>query len=312
MTLSHVRRLLRHPAFRRLVPALLAGLLAAVPPGTVWPVDDARRVAVVVSANIKPYLEAVKGLRDALEEDPVQATVFLLDEEADLNALRKRLREGGFSFCVSVGPEATSFLDTALRDSGCPLVYTMVLSPDKLLDGDGKSPCGVSLSIPVFSQITRIRQALPAVRRIGILFNPDDNADFFRQAATQGRLLGVEIVPLEVTAQKDIPETLERHWDAIDALWFIPDQTVISKALVEYAIKEALLQKKAVVGYNRFFYESGAAVAFALDYEKVGRKTGELVRQRFRGVPCREILPPFDVLVNPRVLESIGLERTEK
>lgn len=39
----------------------------------------------------------------------------------------------------------------------------------------------------------------------------------------------------------------------MDALWLIPDRTVISESIVKYVIKEAFLRKVPVIGYNRFF-----------------------------------------------------------
>jgi putative ABC transport system substrate-binding protein len=67
--------------------------------------------------------------------------------------------------------------------------------------------------------------------------------EFFMKAAAEASSLDLKIVPLKVSSKKDIPVVLKQNWENIDALWLIPDQTVISESIVQYMIKDALFKK---------------------------------------------------------------------
>lgn len=269
------------------------------------------RVAVIVSREIRPYMEAVEGLKLVLVQDSGgEIKNFSLEDysKTDLNLLKKELNNGKFDLAISVGPEATSFLWSGNDNLDLPRLFTMVLSPEELLPQPQKA-CGISLSIPIKRQLKTVAESLPYINRLGLLFNPKYNHDFYKLSCKQAQLYDLKIIPLKIHSQKDIPEMLEKSWPEIEGLWLIPDRTVISKSVVEYIIKEALYQKKPVIGYNRFFYESGAAMAFILDYRKIGQQTGQLALKKLKDQSCEEKVPAFQVKINAEVLENMGYEK---
>ncbi len=152
-----------------------------------------------------------------------------------------------------------------------------------------------------------ISRALPACPRVGVLFDPSLNAEFFDSAQAEAAALNRELLPLEVSERKNIPDVLQDHWGEMDALWLIPDSTVISETLVQYMIKEALYREVPVIGYNRFFYESGCALAFVFDYRELGRQCAREAIRALSGGPCRQVSPVFEAWVNARVFANIGM-----
>lgn len=182
----------------------------------------------------------------------------------------------------------------------------MVLNPENVLPAEAPA-CGIGLNIPVTTQLETIATAMPHVRRLGLLYDPANNTPFFEAAGRAAVQRNVELVPLKVGARKEIPGILKAGWPRIDALWLIPDRTVISETLVRYVIKEALLQGRPVVGYNRYFYDSGAALAFIFDYAELGAQTGRLALATLRGGACGSVPPGFHAWLNARVLEKIGI-----
>ena len=91
----------------------------------------------------------------------------------------------------------------------------------------------------------------------------------------------------------------------MDALWLIPDRTVISESIVKYVIKEAFLRKIPVIGYNRFFYETGAALAFVFDYKELGQQCAKKALSILSGKNCLSTPPLFHVWVNAGVAGSL-------
>jgi len=271
------------------------------------------KVAIVVSKNIRPYLEAVEGLEIGLAENPgVKTAMFNLEKLDDVERGElfgdKGVKE--FALFVAVGPEAAQFLWKGIGKRDVPRAYCMVLNPEKVV-GEKERGCGIPLNIPAQTQLTMISRGFPAVRRIGLLYDPAHNAQFFHQATVAGSLLNLTLVHLMVSSKKEIPSTLSRQWKEMDALWLIPDRTVISESIVNYLIKEAFLRKMPVIGYNRFFYEAGAALAFVFDYKELGRQCAQKARRILRREDCQDTSPFFHVWVNERIVEKLGLKHPD-
>ena len=268
------------------------------------------KVAIVVSQRIRPYLEAVEGLRGGLARDS-KAEIAEFDLETfkgrGQDILAKDLTEGRFDLLIAIGPGAARFVWTGLPVPDARKLYTMVLSPERI-PGLSQSTCGISLRIPLKGQLEIIRSGLPSIKQIGILHNPAYNAEFVKQAAGHAPGLGQKVIPLEVSSRKDIPIVLRQHWKDLDGLWLIPDRTVISESLVQYIIKQAMSHGVAVIGYNRFFYESGAALSFVFDYKKIGEQTARLALRILAGQGCERQAPVFHTWLNSRVMRTLGIQ----
>jgi len=274
----------------------------------------APKVAIIVSRNIRPYIEAVEGMSVVLAESAsAKVQVFSLEKfkGKSQDVLVQSLTGEKFDLFVAVGPEAVRFArETPVLEKAAWL-YSMILNPPTV-SGQAETACGVPLDIPSKRQLEMIAQGLTAVKRLGLLYDPRNNSEFFMKAAAEALSHDLKIVPLKVSSKKDIPVVLKQNWENIDALWLIPDQTVISESIVAYIIKDALFKKIPVIGYNRFFYESGAALAFVFDYEELGRQTGRLAANMLRGKACEKETPVFHVWLNLRVIDKLGITVPEK
>ncbi len=268
------------------------------------------KVAVLVSRNILPYTEAVEGFGEALSESGLGGMEVFSFENfpgKKRELLSEKLGQNHFELFVVIGPEAARFLRGQALGSNAGILYSMVLNPGEIVGG-GRDVCGVSLSIPVQAQLAEISLAVPSIKRIGLIFDPEFNEAFFEEARRKASALGVEIVPLRVLERKSIPKVLKSGLDSIDGLWMIPDRTVISESIVQYIIKEALLRSKPAFGYNSFFYESGALLAFVFDYRELGRQAGRMAVLVLGGEHCIEQPPRFQTWVNEKVADRLGLE----
>ena len=274
----------------------------------------APKVAVLVSSDIRPYIEAVEGMSVVLAESAsAKVQVFSLEKfkGKSRDVLMQNLTGEKFDLFVAVGPEAVRFASEEPALEKTTWLYSMVLNPPKV-SGQTETACGVPLDIPAQRQLEMIAQGLTAIKRLGLLYDPRYNSEFFTKAATEAPSLDLKIVPLKVSSKKDIPVVLKQHWENIDALWLIPDQTVISESIVQYIIKDAIFKKTPVIGYNRFFYESGAALAFVFDYEELGRQTGRLAANVLMGKTCEKEPPVFRGWLNLRVIDKLGMTVPEK
>lgn len=293
-----------------LIWSLILVLLCLFPvvPSVAQEKDDHSSIAVILSRKIKPYLEALEGVEiffndnDLVELDTVHLPDYPEDERKELTG---RLLSGRYDLVLTIGPESARYIhNSAVNDAALAVLHTMILNPENIV---GQESCTIPLNIPLSTQLSRIKTYLPEVGRLGLIFDPQLNREFSREASRLAADLDLKIVELKVADRKSIPGVLRKSWPAIDALWFIPDKTVISSSIVRYIIKEALVNRTPVIGYNRFFVQSGAAMSFIFDYKEIGRQSAALSQTVLAGNRCRSQPPRFKVKINEKVVERLKL-----
>lgn len=280
-------------------------LLVLVAPLRAQPSES---VAVLLSREIAPYATAVAELESSLRPRPVVR--FFLDDQQrpySLEAREAALDPRQYVALVAIGPEALRYL--AALDTEIPLVFGMVLDPRQVAGAGSRPLCGVDLSIPVVEQLTHFRRQFPRRDTLGVLFDPANNQAWFDQALLPAAVLGIDLVPLNVSREQgrlDIVGDFSR----VDALLFIPDRSIISQTVIQYVIKQGLQRGRPAVGFNRFFLDSGAALAFLVDYQQVGSQIARLVEQQLT-TGCHLVEHPvFAAEVNESVLRL--LRRSEE
>jgi len=262
-------------------------------------------VGVLVAREIAPYITMVTALEVALGRQPVQR--FFLDEQGrpfSLEAGQRRLNNPqDFSAVVAVGPESLTYLSSSPNHP--PLIYAMVLNPP--LSSGKESLCGLSLNLPIAGQLQGLRAKLPGLKHLGVLFDPANNQLWFDQAQVVADQLGLLLQPVVARRAAELLQ-LSGDLDQLDALLFIPDKTVISQAVIQYVIKQAAIRGVPVIGYNQFFLDSGAALAFVIDYAEIGRQVAAEVQSLLSGQSCAGELPPaYELRINQPIWQALGL-----
>ncbi|MDA8404592.1 MAG: ABC transporter substrate binding protein [Desulfobacteraceae bacterium] len=275
------------------------------------PAGQPFRVVLVVSASIRPYIEALDGIRGELDR-AIQANVEVVmldryDEKSGLDMADRLIREKPTDLVAAIGPEAAALVWRSFPGDSPPRIYSLILNPEKVI-GVRDRDAGISLNIPPKVQLQMIHQGLPSLRRIGIFYDPANNRDFYDKAAAAALEMAVELVPMVVAERKDIPFLLQECVDSLDGVWLIPDRTVISESIAQYIIKQSVLRKMPVIGYNQFFYDSGAALAFVFDYAELGRQTAGLIIDALNKKKFGARTPVFKVWLNEAVLKKLEIK----
>jgi len=266
---------------------------------------ESKRVAIVISREIRPFMTMVNSLESALKH-PVNR--FFIDDKGipyGRSGEFKVFKSSDFSAVVAVGPQALSYLVT--NSISLPIIYGMVLNPDKII-GKATGVCGVSLNIFSLAQFVSIRQIMPSIIRIGIIYNPVNNQELFTSAKMFAKFAGIELIPLKVKDRSEISLHFKKKPSTIDAILFIPDTTVISKTLIRYIIKQALMYKIPTIGYNRFFYEEGSVLSFDIKYSVVGKQVAKQVQSVLLKKECHYEQPECKMILNEKVVKALNLK----
>jgi len=109
----------------------------------------APKAAILVSQNIRPYIEAVEGMSVVLAETAsAKVQVFSLErfKGKSQDVLTQSLTGEKFDLFVAVGPEAVRFVREEPALGKTTWLYSMILNPPRV-SGQAETACGIPLDI---------------------------------------------------------------------------------------------------------------------------------------------------------------------
>ncbi|MCA1957869.1 MAG: hypothetical protein LDL14_04990, partial [Nitrospira sp.] len=149
---------------------------------------DAYEIAILKSANVAAYNQAVVGFKSSMPPD----TVFVeYDLKGDPNMGRMyagKIRASGADLVLAVGSKAATAARLEILD--IPVIYSMVLHPTKY---DLKAPnlVGVTTKPMIGQQLGTLRTVMPNLKRIGYLYDPNKTPPLPAEATAQARQFGI-------------------------------------------------------------------------------------------------------------------------
>ena len=258
-----------------LVPILFLFLLA---PGIC---EAGPEIAVVQSIRVKPYEQAIKGFRSICD---VTIKRIVLSELGRADAVRS-IKDKRPELVLAIGGDALSI---AKRIKSIPTVYTMVLNPLTGLSGE-ENIRGVSMNIPPEQQLRALLRALPQVKTVGLLHDPDRTGGFVREAHVAALGMGIILVAREIHDAKDAASLIMDMRGKIDAFWMLPDITVITPQAVEFLLLFSLENTIPLLAFSEKYVELGAFMSTDIDAFDMGRQAGEIANRILSGADVRSV-----------------------
>lgn len=273
----------------------------------------ALEIAVLQSSDLAAYREAVTGFKAT---GPNGATYVEYDLQGDLalgKKLARKIRASDASLVVAVGLKAALAAKIEIVD--IPIVYMMLLDPAKhqLLT---PNMIGTTLDVPLERQLKILRQFLPSARRIGTLFDPKKSAGKVKEAAELAGTYQFELQALPVDSEKDVPQQLRTLLTTNDALFLLPDSTVLTNESIRYILESSLERYVPVIGFSPEFTRLGALIGVSANFTQVGRETGLLAKRLLNGdrLPTTKPIPieRLMITVNLKTARFLGLSFSQE
>ena len=264
---------------------------------------------ILISREIKPYIEMVESLERHLDMPLCRAFLDPAGQMKSLDFPVSRFENLNWKFFVAVGPDALAWL--ASNPVNIPVFYGMVLEPDQIIDPSDRF-CGVTFNLFTAHRINQIKQILPKLSRMAVIYNPETNRIVKEILDHFSRVPGVSAIPVPVTSRNGITNAMEMVAVQADSIYFIPDHTVISPAIVKHIIEYGISRGIPAIGYNPFFHESGAVLSLSVDYEAVGRQLAEMITGYQDSGYCLAREPEADILFNGKVAKLLRMEVQEQ
>jgi putative ABC transport system substrate-binding protein len=293
---------------------LLALLLFAW--STARPVSP-KTILIVKSRNLVPYNQAVAGLRKSLDASGMKLQVREMEfplEPQKQEALLRSIETLDPDLIVTVGTQATLSITRRIR--AIPVVFSLVLFSGEAEAFKRANVTGAAMDIPMELQFERIREIIPTIKRVGVIFNPLNSQSEIEQARRAAQQSDLSLVEIPVTSESEVLGQVEGLKGRVDVLWSVADSTVFTPRSVDSILLLTLRDGIPFVGLSPSFVKAGALLSFSCDYEDVGAQSAEQALGILSGKSPADIPVAFprriSLFVNLNTAHAIHLEISQK
>ncbi len=265
-------------------------------------------ITILKSSDLKAYNDAIDGFKATSPGSSIFAEYDLLGDLERGKQLAKRIRTSESSLVVAVGLKAA--LAAKLEIDHIPILYMMILDPMKH-HLTASNMTGVLLEIPSDRQLKIMRSFLPTMHRIGLLYDPEKTSTKLKEVETRAPAQDFQVQGFPVTNEKDIPQQLRTLLSESEALWLIPDSTVLTDESIRFILESAVARHVPVIGFSSEFTRLGALLSLSVDYGEVGREAGILAKRLLNGEPPLPLKPipvqRIRITVNQKTARYLGI-----
>jgi putative tryptophan/tyrosine transport system substrate-binding protein len=267
----------------------------------------AQGIAVLKSYDIAPINQALAGFVATCPEPTT--TYDLGGGTSDTRGIIGRIMAAPPKLILAIGPQAAQVAKAEVR--GIPVVFLLVRNPRKYgLEGDNIA--GISLDVPIEAQLAMYKSLLPTLRVLGVIYDPEKTGALVKEADEVAGKFGLRFLAAPVTSQTEVPASLRSLLGKVDALWLLPDDTVVTPESLTFFLLTAFKQNLPVLTISDAFVEAGALASLSADYTDVGRQACQLSREiesgRLRPTQA-SIVPPtkVNITINLQTAGQLGL-----
>ncbi|TWA66031.1 putative ABC transport system substrate-binding protein [Azospirillum brasilense] len=197
-----------------------------------------------------------------------------------------------------------------------PVVFTAVTDPVgaqlvRSLDKPGANVTGVSDMAPVAEHVALIREIVPSVKRLGVLYNAGEpnSVSLVKALKEEAQKAGLTVVEATATKSADAQPAARSLVGKADAIYVPLDNTVVSA--LESVVAVGQQAKLPVFSADTDSVARGTVASVGFDYRQVGRQTGEAVVRILKGEKPGDVPVTFakgtDLFVNPKSAAAMGV-----
>ncbi len=268
----------------------------------------AQEIVAVQSVRVTPYEEAIEGFKNVCD---ARIKELVLSELKETEVVEK-IAEIRPDMVLAIGMDA---LSTVKIIENIPVVYLMVLNPQSVVSTE-RNITGVSMNIPQERQLRAFLEALPDLKTVGLLYDPDRTGYLAENAREAAREIGINLIAKEVHRSSDVPLSIKDMKGKIDAFWMLPDLTVITPETVEYLLLFSLENTVPILTFAQKYVELGALMCVGIDAFDIGAQAGEMAEKILSGRDVKDVqwvdARKAVISINLKVARKLGITIDEK
>jgi putative ABC transport system substrate-binding protein len=270
-----------------------------------------KTVVVIKSQNLSAYNKVIKGFEaECIQNNITIKSIYDLKGKMKVgHKIVRKVRKEKPDFILTIGVLATTIAKEEIKD--IPIVFCMVINHARF-QLTGANITGISAEISIEEQLKGYQTILNPLKDIGVIYDPSKTGNIIESAETKVKDIGMNLVKYEIKSSKMVSKALENLIGRIDALWLLPDSTVITKKSFDLIKSITLKNKIPLLCTSDVFVKAGALAAVFSDYECVGSQAaqlaGEILERPSPG--SLGIVNPdsFKLAINTDTAEKLGLK----
>ena len=312
-------------AVRAAVAAAVAVVaIFATSPATAIAADAVKTVLVTAIVD-HPALDAIRdGTRDELKAAGFEAGKNLRWEFQSAQGsagtagqiARKYIGENPDVIVAIATPSAQSLVAAT---KSIPIVYSGVADPIaaqlvKDWKPSGTNVTGLSHMLDLNRQIEIMKQVVPAVKKVGIVYNPGEvnSAVVVRQLKGLLEKQGIALIDVAAPRSVDVGPAAKSLIGKVDLIYSTTDNNVVST--YESLVKVCDDAKIPLVASDTDSVKRGAIAAYGVNFYALGRATGKIVARILRGekpgdIPS-SVSKDLALFINPAAAQKQGVTLT--
>jgi putative ABC transport system substrate-binding protein len=272
----------------------------------------AEKTAIVIkSQNLSAYNKVIKGFEaECIQKDITIKSIYDLKGKMKIgHKTVRKIRKEKPDIILTIGVLATTIAKEEIKD--IPIVFCMVINHARF-QLTGANITGIAAEISVEEQLKGYQTILNPLKNIGVIYDPSKTGNMIENAEKKAKDISMNLVKYEINSSKEVPEAMEGLTGRIDALWLLPDSTVVTKKSFSLIKTTTLENKIPLLCTSAVFVKAGALAAVSSDHRDVGRQAAELARKILElSTPgSLGIVYPdrFKLTVNTDTAKQLGLE----
>jgi len=275
--------------------------------GLIFPnLGHCNNILIVLGHNIQPYLKAAEGVNYTLSskltaQKSIQPfSLHLLTPESNqitVDEIHREILNNNSDLILAIG---TNALLAAKDATQLPIIYLMVPQPKKLIQGYSNIT-GINMEIEPSLVLRAISVQFPKVKNIGLLYDPSHNHKIIRNTASLSQQQ--KLITIPVTSSEEVPSIILQYKGLVDALWLVPDSTVITDENLESLALFSLENRVPIIAFARKYLKKGAVMSVSADPFSMGKEAGNLAVTILQGVDA--------VTERPRSTQGIVVDINE-
>jgi len=272
----------------------------------------AEKTAIVIkSQNLSAYNEVIKEFEaKCIQNNIIIKSIFDLKGKMKVgHKIVRNVRAEKPDIILTIGVLATTIAKEEIKD--IPIVFCMVINHERF-QLTGANITGIAAEIPIEKQLMGFQTVFRALKDLGVIYDPSKTGNIIVNTEKEVEDIGINLVKYEINSSEEVPEAVKYLTGRIDALWLLPDSTVLTKKSFDFIKSTALENKIPLLCTSDVFVKAGALAAIFSDYKCVGRQAarlaGEILSQTSPGPPGIVNPDSFKLAINTDTAEKLGLE----
>ncbi len=271
-----------------------------------YSVSFAENIIIIKSQNLPQYNMALEGFKKEMKSKGYTEGGNLKVTYSDLSSVPGNL--GSFDLIYAIGTEAVKV--AIEKENKKPIVFSMVLNPAK--NNIMKSNVtGVALDVPVKQSLEIIKEMVPNAKTVGIIYDPDYSQSMANEAKSIAGNYGLSIVATAVNSSPEVAKAIKDMVGQINVFWLILDPTIATKDTVPFIMNQCQQGSIAVFGFASFLVKVGAIASPVLDYEDIGRQSGDMagdILAKGGALPPLAFPRNLNLAINTKTAGALGLK----